>query len=189
MARPPVPDENTYVGLRQAGLTLYQTASRLHMTHRTASRLEHSTEIGVVLPRHVLERHERYTMLRDGGLTQAQATTVMGVADLVVRLSYEPTYQARLNNTGPSSGSWWKRAVCARPGVSTDIWEISTMIHRQHPQARPMAALCGVCTVRAECRQDAVENQDLDLARGGMTPRELKAEYDRRAKVLLRGAA
>lgn len=175
--------QDLYLGLRRAGLNPYETQDALSLTVQGARRLETMTGVGTEPAEHHQELRDLYALYRDRGLTSAETGDLMGLPRLVVQLGHEPAYQRLLNATADTSGPWWTRAVCSRPGVDPETFDMNGHMSSQHRLAQPAVMLCRVCPVRPQCLEETLRIGDFDLFRAGMTPRELRAEANRRAQV------
>lgn len=73
----------------------------------------------------------------------------------------------------PSSIAWRARAVCS--GLPIDIFfPLEVPGPRSHDPYKRARGVCASCSVRRECFREALESNELEGFRAGLTPVELK---------------
>ncbi|MFC9085298.1 WhiB family transcriptional regulator [Nocardiopsis dassonvillei] len=171
-----------YTELRLAGLTPTLAAATMRVAPPRIRILE--TRAGIEdEPETAARSHRTYAAHRDHGLAVVAAADLLPVSLAAAYLGYEPAYQQARNAViGRASqfAPWDARGVCGRPGIDPTVFEVSPHIPASNAAARAALALCAVCPVRAECLDDAIDTDETDLVRAGLTPREVKAEKRRR---------
>lgn len=68
-------------------------------------------------------------------------------------------------STGGGSAQWWHDALCLE--VGSDLFFVDT-----GESTRPAKQVCSLCSVRAECLQDALDHDDRFGIRGGLSERQ-----------------
>lgn len=78
---------------------------------------------------------------------------------------------------------WVRQAMCVRQPINPDAYHASKQTPRREVEAA--LALCAVCPVRADCLQNALDNNDMWGIWGGTTEEEravmLRAKAEREA--------